>query len=80
MDSRGTNTSFRVTSGAGWAGGVSSRVGPRLGCALRRGPGCSAQKAGMGLGVTLEPDLLWRSLRVGLACCRSLEHNDKAGE
>lgn len=31
------------------------------------------EKAGMGFGAMLEPDLLWRSLRVGLDCCLSLK-------
>lgn len=60
-----------------WAGDISRRVAPPwLG---------SAQKAGMGAGVRLEPDLLWRSLSVGLTCCLSLKaeedtevHQDEA--
>lgn len=73
MDSRGTKTSVRVTSAGGvlvWVGDISSSVAPMLGWELRRG---SVEKAGMGFGAMLEPDLLWRSLRVGLDCCLSLK-------
>lgn len=75
MDSSGTKTSVRVTSAEEVSvsvGGISSNVAPRLGWELR-GADCSAAKAGIGFGVTLEPDLLWRSLRVGLNCCLSLK-------
>lgn len=75
MDSSGTKTSVRVTSAEGVSvsvGGISSNVAPRLGWELR-GAGCSAAKVGIGFGVTLDPDLLWRSLRVGLDCCLSLK-------
>lgn len=75
MDSSGTKTSVRVTSGGGggvstWAGDMSRRVAPPPGWGLWLG---SALKAGMGAGVRLEPDLLWRSLSVGLTCCLSLK-------
>lgn len=54
-----------------WVGDISSNVAPRLGWELR-GAGGSVEKAGMGFGATLDPDLTWRSLRVGLDCCLSL--------
>lgn len=79
MDSRGTNISARVVSagvGSVCVGEVSSSEAPRLGWGLRRGPGGSEVKTGMRLGVMLHPDLLWRSLRVGLASCLSL-HRDR---
>lgn len=75
MDSSGTKTSVRVTSGGGGGvsmctGDISRRVAPTHGWQLRTG---SVEKARMGAGVRLEPDLLWRSLRVGLICCLSLK-------
>lgn len=83
MDSRGTKTSVRVTSGVGGGGGggasagvrdISSSVAPTLGWELWKG---SEGNAGIGLGATLEPDLFWRSLRVGLDCCLSLIKQNK---
>lgn len=76
MDSRGTKTSVRVVSagvGSVWVGDVSSSEAPRLGWEFRRGPGVSEVNTGMGLGVMLKLDLLWRSRRVGLASCLSLQ-------
>lgn len=75
MDSSGTKTSVRVTSaggGSAWIGDVSNNVAPRLDWELRGGAGWSEAKAGMGFGGMLAPDMLWRSLRVGLDWCLSL--------
>lgn len=67
MDSSGTITLVREIScgGAGEeADGIPCGSAPRPGMELRRVPGCSAEKAALGLGVAL--DLCWRSRSVGL--------------
>ena len=75
MDSRGTVTLAReMSSSGGGAGAAVPGAGtPRPGWEFRRAPGCSAEKAGMGLGMVvlgtelgLELDWVWRSRKVGL--------------
>lgn len=50
---------------------MSSNAAPRLDWEFTGAEG-SAVNAGMGFGVTLDPDLVCRSLSVGLVCCLSL--------
>ena len=73
MDSRGTVTLAREMSSSGGGAGaaVPGAGAPRPGWEFRRAPGCSEEKARMGLGmvvlgIELGLDWVWRSRKVGL--------------